>query len=147
MEMDFTAASARCSAHSAMDDPMDNSRALEIVNALASGADPFTGEIFPAESTLQHPEIVRALFRAAAALAPGNTVAKPARTRTPPPKAGMPWSEDEDRQLLAGFDAGRDEKELATLHERTPWSIRSRLAKHGRLPPVVHRAAPSASTP
>ncbi|MGH8704003.1 MAG: hypothetical protein ACREUO_01150, partial [Burkholderiales bacterium] len=50
-----------------------------------------------------------------------------------PQKTGEPWSEDEDRKLLAAFDAGRGLVELAGAHERTQTGIRARLVKYGRL--------------
>ena len=114
---------------------MDKPRALEVVNTLASGVDPFTGEIFPAQSTLQNPEVVRALYVAAIAL--GNEISgrKPAKASNAnqPEKAGLPWSADEDRELLTAFDSGRSEKELAATHQRTLNAIRARLVRFGRL--------------
>ena len=50
-----------------------------------------------------------------------------------PQKTGEPWSEDEDRKLLAAFDAGRGLQELAAAHERTTSAVRARLVKYGRL--------------
>jgi hypothetical protein len=50
-----------------------------------------------------------------------------------PPKTGEPWSEDEDRKLLAAFDAGRALQELAQAHERTMGAVRARLLKYGRI--------------
>ena len=40
-----------------------------------------------------------------------------------PQKTGEPWSEDEDRKLLAAFDAGRALQELAAAHERTMGAV------------------------
>jgi hypothetical protein len=50
-----------------------------------------------------------------------------------PQKTGEPWSEDEDRKLLAAFDAGRALQELAAAHERTMGAVRARLLKYGRI--------------
>lgn len=41
---------------------MDIVRATEIVRTLADGVDPTTGEVLPAESVYNSPEIIRALF-------------------------------------------------------------------------------------
>lgn len=38
----------------------DNNRHLEILQALAAGTDPITGEVFPADSPYNQPEIIRA---------------------------------------------------------------------------------------
>lgn len=114
---------------------MDKTRALEILTGLAAGIDPLTGEIFPPQSTLQHPEIIRALYVAAIALNGEPAGSRPGKPRNPDPpgKAGMPWTADEDRDLLAAFDSGRSEKELAAEHRRTPNAIRSRLLRYGRI--------------
>ncbi len=47
---------------------MDKSKAITIMEALANGTDPMTGEIFPPESPYQDVEVVRALFMATEAL-------------------------------------------------------------------------------
>lgn len=57
---------------------MEQTRALEVIQSLAAGTDPFTGEVFGPGSTLQNPEIVRALFVAAAALQAASRPARPA---------------------------------------------------------------------
>jgi hypothetical protein len=50
-----------------------------------------------------------------------------------PAKTVGPWSEDEDRELLALFDAGRALQELAAAHERAKGAVRARLLKYGRI--------------
>jgi hypothetical protein len=50
-----------------------------------------------------------------------------------PPKTGEPWTEEEDRKLLAAFDTGRALQELAAAHERTMGAVRARLLKYGRI--------------
>lgn len=47
---------------------MEVSNAIQIVQALADGVDPHTGEAFPDNSPYQHPQTVRALFTAVKAL-------------------------------------------------------------------------------
>ena len=47
---------------------MDQAQALAIVRSLANGVDPESGEVFPPESAYQRPQVVRALYVAAAAL-------------------------------------------------------------------------------
>jgi hypothetical protein len=110
---------------------MNASEALGIVRALANGLDPASGEAFAPESAYQRADTVRALFAAAQAL---EQVERSERRRVDlPAKTGQPWSEDEDRKLLASFDAGRGLAELASAHERTQTGIRARLVKYGRL--------------
>jgi len=55
------------------------------------------------------------------------------RRQQMPPKTGEPWSEEEDRKLLAAFDGGRALQELAAAHERTMGAVRARLLKYGRI--------------
>ena len=66
-----------------------------------------TGEIDPPDRLLMgpgpvnaHPRVLRAMLLAAQALADKAQ----AQARPAPAKAGSPWSEDEDRKLLAAFD-------------------------------------------
>ena len=110
---------------------MDQSQALAVVRSLANGVDPESGEIFPPESAYQRPQIVRALYEAAAALERIERFDR--RRQQMPPKTGEPWTEEEDRKLLAAFDAGRALQELAAQHERTMGAVRARLLKYGRI--------------
>ena len=110
---------------------MEAVQALAVVRSLANGVDPESGEVFPPESSYQRPLVVRALYEAATAL---ERVERFERRRSQmPAKTGEPWSEDEDRKLLASFDAGRALQELATAHERTMGAVRARLLKYGRI--------------
>lgn len=110
---------------------MDQAQALAVVRSLANGIDPESGEVFPPDSAYQRPQVVRALYEAATAL---ERIERFDRRRAQmPPKTGEPWSEEEDRKLLAGFDAGRALQELASAHERTMGAVRARLLKYGRI--------------
>ena len=110
---------------------MDANQALAVVRSLANGVDPETGEVFPPESAYQRPLVVRALYEAASALERAERFER--RKAQLPAKTGVPWSEDEDRKLLAAFDAGRALQELAAAHERTMGAVRARLLKYGRI--------------
>src|SRR3954468_17083266 len=110
---------------------MDQAQALAVVRSLANGVDPETGEVFPAESTYQRPQVVRALYEAATALERQERYDR--RKSQMPLKTGEPWSEEEDRKLLGAFDAGRALQELAASHERTMGAVRARLLKYGRI--------------
>ena len=110
---------------------MDSAQALAVVRSLANGVDPETGEVFAADSAYQRAQTVRALYAAAEALEKSERFER--RKQQLPAKTGEPWSEDEDRKLLAGFDAGRGLAELAGAHQRTQTGVRARLVKYGRL--------------
>lgn len=116
---------------------MNYQRAFELVESLREGADPFTGELLPANSLLQQPEMVRALFAAAHALQEQlRQNARAARIALAFPNAGKPWQAREDEELVTAFDAGLNEKQLAAQHRRSLGAIRARLIKLGRLEPL-----------
>lgn len=105
--------------------------AKRIIESLAKGIDPETGEILPPQSTLNSPPIIRALFVAGQAL---DSAAKRAeRNNSLPGMAGRPWGEEEDQALLAIFDSGASIKDIAAKHGRTPGAITSRLVRLGRI--------------
>ncbi len=110
---------------------MDQAQALAIVRSLANGVDPESGEVFAPETAYPRPQVVRALYEAAAALERMERFER--RKQHMPPKTGEPWSEEEDRKLLAAFDSGRALQELAAAHERTMGAVRARLLKYGRI--------------
>src|SRR4051812_17370291 len=110
---------------------MDQTQALAIVRSLANGVDPESGEVFAPDSAYQRPHVVRALYEAATALERQERFDR--RKAQMPVNTGKPWSEDDDRKLLAAFDAGRSLQELAQNHERTMGSVRARLLKYGRI--------------
>jgi hypothetical protein len=113
--------------------PMTPAEAKQIIEVLAGGIDPATGEVLPDDNPLSSPHVIRALFIAAKALEL-MAAAKPARPAAAAPgNAGKAWTEEEDQRLVAGFDASTPVGALARTHERTTGSINSRLVKLGRL--------------
>lgn len=105
--------------------------AKKIVDALANGIDPETGEILPDQSTFNSPSVIRALFVAVKAL---DSAAKRAeRTNALPDNAGRPWSEHQDQELLSLFDAKVPVKDIAQKHSRTQGAIAARLVRLGRI--------------
>jgi hypothetical protein len=97
----------------------DNNRHLEILQVLATGTDPVTGEVFPADSPYNQPEIIRALFFAFNEL---RAVAEKGNQ-------GLPWSEEEDALLTQRFSEGIKITQLAKQHSRTYGAIKARLIK------------------
>ena len=112
--------------------PMTPAQAKQIIEVLAGGIDPATGEVLPDDSPLSSPHVIRALFIAANALE--MMAAKALRPAAAAPgKAGKSWTEEEDQRLLSAFDAGTPVAELVRAHERTTGAINSRLIRLGRL--------------
>lgn len=110
---------------------MKLTRAAEIIESLSDGIDPYTGEAYSQESPYQRPDSVRALITALIVLR--QEEAKEQRRRNLPRKAGQPWLDDEDLELVKNFDQGKTIKELGQLHQRTIAAIEARLIKLGRL--------------
>lgn len=129
---------------------MDATRAHTLISALANGIHPSTGERFAPDSPYQQAEIVRALYcalraleaQSAAPLSKDSSSAKTPAPEKPMPatsgakgNAGKPWTADEERQLVASFDAGVLPGEIAKQHRRSIAGIEARLEKLGRLRP------------
>jgi hypothetical protein len=108
---------------------MTPQEAQRVIDALADGADPETGELFPSESVLVKPAVIRALFLASRAL----EAARSAAAREQPAQAGKPWTPEEDQRLLAAFDQGADLPALTAAHARSKGGIASRLVHLGRI--------------
>lgn len=126
---------------------MEREAALKIIQQLANGTDPNTGEVFGADSPYQHPDTVRALFAAMRALENQSAPRQRAGgNENAPQNAGKPWSADEDQALASAFDAGKQIPELATQHRRSRFAIETRLAKLGKIaPPANARGFKAAS--
>src|SRR5436305_6895746 len=95
---------------------MELQAARQIVDTLAQGIHPVTGEAMPEDSPYNAPPVIRALFAVSQAL----EAARPARPRAQPGNAGKPWTPKEDAQLVLAYTAGTDFKEIAQALGRTP---------------------------
>jgi len=119
---------------------MEREQTLRILNALANGVHPATGEKFAADSPYQHPDTVRALFEAMRAVEgcglPAVAAPAPVTERKPAPAqtgSGSRWSVEEEQRLVSAFDAGRTVDELARAHGRSRAGIEARLVKLGKM--------------
>ena len=115
---------------------MEREQALKILNALANGVHPETGEVFAADSAYQHPDIVRALFEAVRVMDGSHAAAASAQERKTaevPANTFVRWSAEEEERLAAAFDAGKTSAELAKLHNRSRAAIEARLLKMGKI--------------
>lgn len=110
---------------------MTPAEAKQVIEVLAGGIDPATGEVLADDNPLSNPHVIRALFLAAKALE--LMAAKVTRSAATPGNAGKAWSDEEDQRLVAAFDAHTPVAALARAHERTVGAITSRLIRLGRL--------------
>ena len=113
--------------------------ARQIIDTLAQGIHPVTGEAMPEDSPYNAPPVIRALHVVARALEgmtvlPQDEAARGAR-RPAPPNAGKPWSAQEDAALETAFDAGIAMKQVAQELGRTAFAVEQRLVKIGKVAP------------
>ena len=105
---------------------MDIQRAKELLEVLADGIDPLTGEVLPDDHVCNKGEIVRALNCAVEALSHR-------RKKPLPENAGKPWTEELDNELCCLFDEGMKRQALCAHFGRTSGAIQSRLEKLGMM--------------
>lgn len=98
----------------------------EVLQALAKGFDPSSGEALEATGIWREAAIADALRAGAAALG----------ARTPPPGAqqvGQPWTPQEEHRLLTAFAAGMALPDIASQHQRSLTAIEARLERLGKI--------------
>lgn len=122
---------------------MELQAARHIIDTLARGVHPVTGELMPEDSPYCAPPVIRALAAVSQAL-DGASDAKPRREL--PPNAGKPWLQHEDDKLEAAFAAGLQVKQIAEELGRTSWAVEARLVKLGKLPPKAGMRMPAPAT-
>lgn len=111
---------------------MEISEAVKIVQALAEGVDPTTGEVFRENSPYNDPRVIRALFQALQAMK--RVDERNRRAKNLPGNSGKPWGDEEDRLLIKEFDGHVPLPEIAAKHQRTQGGIASRLVRLGKIP-------------
>ena len=112
--------------------------ARQIIDTLAQGIHPITGEAMPDDSPYNAPPVIRALHTVSRALesasaSPAAADAAPRARRNAPPNAGKAWSPQEDAALETAFDAGIPLKQVAQELGRTAYAVEQRLIKLGKI--------------
>ena len=105
--------------------------ARQIIDTLAQGIHPVTGEAMPDDSPYNAPPVIRALHTVARALDAPAPAEDPRSRRVP--NAGKPWSAAEDAALETAFDAGIPVKQVAQELGRTAFAVEQRLIKIGKI--------------
>ena len=103
--------------------------ARQILQRLAAGVDPASGEALPAGTVLKQPEVVQALLAGVAALE--SEALRLRRRAQLPANVGRPWSEPEEQALAAEFGSRIELTEIAARHHRTLAAIEARLERLG----------------
>ncbi len=110
---------------------MSPEEAQLVLETLAKGIDPSTGEVLPSDGVFDNPSVLRALFFGIKALDKAATVDR--LNPSVPAMAGKPWTSDEENQLLRGYDAKLSIEELSASHSRSKGGIAARLVRLGRI--------------
>jgi len=125
---------------------MELQAARRMIDTLAQGIHPITGEVMPEDSPYCAPPVIRALFAVSQAL-DGSVAPAPKPRRELPANAGKPWVQHEDSKLESAFATGIDVKQIAEELGRTTWAIEARLVKLGKLPPKPGMRMPAPPAP
>ena len=103
---------------------MEINRAKEIIQALAEGIDPTTGEVLPHDNVCNKGEVVRAFYAVL------DTLGKKPQKKSPE-NAGKPWTEDDEALLKHLYASGASKSEICKTLKRTATGIAARLVRLG----------------
>lgn len=118
---------------------MELNEAKRVIEALAAGVDPRTGEIVGPDSVLESSQVVRALHVAMRVIE--AQIRREASKTALPGNAGNPWTPEEEREVLRRYKIGESAGEIARRHGRTKGAIIARLEKLGLEPASEERDA------
>ena len=118
---------------------MELFKAVQMIESVANGIHPETGEAFPKDSPYNSPGIIRALFTCTQHIthSPPKTKKTVEEKRAEnkikglPKNAGLPWTKEIKAELADLFKAGEDPARLAQKFERTQYAIVMELKKQG----------------
>ena len=121
---------------------MEIREAQRIVNTLAQGIDPNTGEVFAEDSPYNEQTIIRALFTVHefvnAAPKPAMTIAERRQRNIDlgrPANFGLPWTEEARETVASAFQSGQSVEQIASSLKRTRGAIRAELIRQELVPP------------
>lgn len=117
---------------------MNPEKAIFIIETLANGIDPISGEILPERSPYNNVEVVRALHFAAKHIVAPKKAKKTVQEKQNeniskglPKNFGLAWDEQSKKFAVDEYDAGRPIEIIAGSLARKPGSIISLLLKEG----------------
>lgn len=106
---------------------MDILRAKEIVEILADGVNPMTGEILSEGDSCNQAEVVRAFYTVLKYL--NSSLERTSQE----PNAGKPWTLADEQILCQMFDSGCSKKAICERLQRSQGAIAARLVKLGKI--------------
>lgn len=104
---------------------MDITRAKEIIELLADGVNPITGEILSDNDSCNQVEVVRAFHTILCHVGTKNL------QKELPKNAGRPWTKEADKKLQELYTSGMSKQDICIELSRSLGSITSRLNKLG----------------
>lgn len=111
---------------------MNTQYAKQILQALADGVNPATGEFLPKTDSCNEPDVIRALHCVLEELDKAdkqkNSAPRPGREN-----AGKPWTEEDEQMLCVMFDRGDTKKEISKFFKRSEGGVSARLVKLGKI--------------
>lgn len=109
---------------------MEMKRVMDIIQGLADGINPYTGEVMERDSVFQHPDTARALYSALEVL--HNELSKIDRKKALPENTGKQWTTEDDTLILQEYENGVPIKEIAKKVLRTSGGVETRLFSLGK---------------
>ena len=120
---------------------MELNESRKIVNTLAQGIHPTTGEVFPPESPYNDPEVIRALFSILEFAKRPTRPRKSAEERRQenfelgrPRNSGLPWTEEDRSLVKSGFKEGLAVEKLAETLGRSSGAIVAEIIRQDLVP-------------
>lgn len=117
---------------------MNAKDAYTLLETLLDGIDPVTGEMLPDEHVCQEPAVLRALHRALVALRNEADAADTANEteaadgrKSRYPRAGKPWTADDDKTLLEMYERGEPNYRIAKTLQRSSYAVFRRIISLG----------------
>lgn len=108
---------------------MNLEQAKRILEALADGINPVTGEILSKEDSCNQVDVVRALHIVLKHLDTPSKKSKKSNAEN----AGKPWSPEDDDILCRMFETGCSTQDMCNHFQRSNGSIAARLVKLGKI--------------
>jgi hypothetical protein len=114
---------------------MDIYKAKEIIKILADGIDPTTGDVLPAGSICNDPDVIRALFKVLESIqmplkVSGKSIEEK-KENWRSGNMGLPWSAEHRKEIGILYNQGKTIKELSENFERTTGAIKAELRHQG----------------
>ena len=104
---------------------MDLQRAKEIIENLADGINPLTGEVLSDNDSCNQVDVVRAFYAIL------NHLDEKKPKKNLPANAGKPWTKEDEDLLVSLYRSGTPKREICKTMQRTESGVAARLVHLG----------------